>query len=66
MDKIDPRDLAAAMAMLCNTETVADVMNALLSCEADERLSDNEANAGDQLLEHLMDVCPEAVSIAQA
>lgn len=56
--------LASTLAKLLGPQSLARVLDALLGCEADGRLSDAEAAAGDKLFLLLCDLRPDAVDVA--
>lgn len=59
------REVAEILTTLCDLETVAALLNALLCCEAEPRLSDREVEIGERLFDQLVELCPQAVELAQ-
>lgn len=61
------RLVGSALAKLVGGELLmADLLNALLCCDADARLSDAEAAAGELLFDILTDYRPDAVDLARS
>jgi len=59
--------VAFAIAKLCPEKTVAELLVCLLSCDQDERLTDDEADAGESLFDALCDIVPpHVVKMAQS
>lgn len=59
------RRLAEVMRKVCDEQTIADLMNDFLSCDADERLNAYDVMHGEAFFDALTDVCPETVDVAQ-
>lgn len=58
-------ELAEALSVLCDSDTLADLMDATLSADADERLTDYQADLAEALFESLCELRPECVILAQ-
>ena len=58
-------DLAQVLTILCADETIADLMNATLSADADERLDDYQADIAEALFDSLTELRPDCVELAQ-
>lgn len=56
---------ARALAVtIQSNEKIAEILDCLLCCEDDEKLTDNEAAAGQLLFESLCELRPDAVELA--
>lgn len=56
---------ASALAKIAGYQTIADVMNCLLSCDYDERLTETEGEKGLSFFEELCELRPECIPLAQ-
>lgn len=58
-------ELAETLSILCADSTLADLLEATLSAEHDERLNDYQANLAEALFESLSELRPDCVVLAQ-
>jgi len=58
-------ELAETLSICCSDETIADLMEATLSAEDNERLSVYHANLAEALFESLTELRPDCVKLAQ-
>ncbi len=58
-------ELAETLSICCSPETIADLMEATLSAEDNERLSVYHANLAEALFESLTELRPDCVKLAQ-
>lgn len=56
--------LSLALNKLLTTRQLAELLDAILCCEEEERLTDREVAAAQWLFDDLTELCPEAVEIA--
>ena len=54
-------EVARLLAMMLNTETAVNVIESLLCCEEDDRLTDRQAIMGEDLFDDLCELCPKAM-----
>ena len=59
------RHIANAIIKTGGVDLAARILDVLLSCEDDERLTDCEAEAGQALFETICELCPESVGHCQ-
>ena len=59
------QDLARTLTILLSNQGIADLMNATLSSECDERLSGYQCDLATELFDTLCDERPDCVAIAQ-
>ena len=60
------RALAEALVIRCTVGELAELINATLSVEDDERLMDDQVEAADSLHHLLCELKPEAAELAQS
>ena len=56
--------VARILDILLDDPAKAAILDGLLGCDADDRLSDFEAEIGDELFGQLSYLCPQAVELA--
>ena len=59
------RDLAGVLAIVCSDQTIADLMNATLSIEAEARLTDYQCGLGEVLFDQLTSIRADCIPLAQ-
>lgn len=59
------REIAFLLSKVLPPQELAIVINGLLSCESNDRLSDRESELGQRLFNQLTEISPEATEIAQ-
>ena len=60
------KEIATVLTKVMTSEQLAVVLNALLTCDQDETLTDRESELGTALFDRIADLSPEAVGIAQS
>lgn len=65
MSKGLSREYAVLLSKAMPTQAVADLLNVLVSLEADGKFTDREVELGHCLFDQLYHECPEAVRVAQ-
>ena len=58
-------EIAKLLNTVLTTEQVSGIIDALLSCDCDERLTDSQAELGVMLFDQLCHYNPDAVTVAQ-
>jgi hypothetical protein len=59
------RTLADSLAVVCDADTLATILDATLGADGDERLDDDQANVTTMFFEYLCQRRPDCVSLAQ-
>ena len=57
---------ASVLGQTCDDDTIADILNALLSSEEDSLLPDSEAETAKELFDALCEARPDAVELARS
>ena len=65
MNRPSTSEIAMLLHTVLTTKQVAGIIDALLSCEDDERLSSRQVDIGEMLFDHLCHYNPDAVTVAQ-
>jgi len=63
---MDAIALATTMKKTLALRTLAEILDGLLSADADPGLTDDEAAAASELFDAIAEACPEAVTEAQS
>ena len=61
---LENHDAAAALVATLTTDTLADILNGLLTIQDQEGVDDDVADAGTRLFEEICGLCPDAVELA--
>jgi len=56
-------DFAAIVARTCDERTIASLLSAFVSLEADEAISNYELDLGEQFFDALVELCPDVKEV---
>ena len=58
--------LAQALSIVCDDDTLARILDATLSADADDRLNDDQAEMAVGLFESICEIRPDCIELAQS
>ena len=64
-ERIAVNKLVDVLAIVCDSETIAAMMDATLSAEGDERLNDEQVPFAEALFDQLTEIRPDCIELAQ-